>query len=149
MTRHETLPGAPTDHTGCTPANALSAPEIEATILAGGTDILGEVKEGTASPAAFVDITGLEGLSEIQMTEEDGASIGSLVTLARDRKESWHRERLHGPCAVCRVGRHAADQERRHNGRQSVSASALLVLPQSAVQLPEEGRGYLLRGPRD
>ena len=63
--------------------NALSGSDIEATILAGGTDILGEVKEGTASPASLVDITGLEGLSEIEVTEKDGASIGSLVTLAQ------------------------------------------------------------------
>ncbi len=63
--------------------SALSGRDIEATVIAGGTDILGEVKEGTASPAAFVDITGLEGLDEIQITEEEGASIGSLVTLAR------------------------------------------------------------------
>ena len=55
----------------------------EAFVLAGGTDVLGEVKEGTLSPSALVEITGVEGLSEIQLTEEHGVSIGSLVTLAR------------------------------------------------------------------
>lgn len=55
----------------------------EVSVLAGGTDVLGEVKEGTFSPSALVDITGVEGLSEIQLTEDDGCSIGSLVTLAQ------------------------------------------------------------------
>ena len=59
----------------------LSQRAGEAAILAGGTDILGEVKEGTASPAALIDVTGIEGLDSIQFSEK-GASIGSLVTLA-------------------------------------------------------------------
>ena len=63
--------------------DALSGSDIDASILAGGTDILGEVKEGTASPAALVDITGLHGLSGIQISQEDGASIGSLVTISQ------------------------------------------------------------------
>ena len=53
----------------------------EAAILAGGTDILGEIKEGTASPSALIDVTGVKGLDSIQFSEA-GASIGSLVTLA-------------------------------------------------------------------
>ena len=63
--------------------DALGPQAGGAAVLAGGTDILGEVKEGTVSPASLVDITGLEGLSEIHFTEQDGTSIGSLVTLAR------------------------------------------------------------------
>ncbi len=62
--------------------NALVEGSSGTAILAGGTDLLGEVREGTASPASLVDITGLENLNEIQITEGDGASIGSLVTLA-------------------------------------------------------------------
>ena len=45
----------------------LSQRAGEAAILAGGTDILGEVKEGTASPAALIDVTGIEGLDSIQV----------------------------------------------------------------------------------
>ncbi len=63
-------------------SKALSGSDIDASILAGGTDILGEVKEGTATPDALIDITGLEGLSDIQVPENGHASIGSLVTLA-------------------------------------------------------------------
>ena len=59
----------------------LSERAGEAAILAGGTDILGEVKEGTASPAALIDLTGVEDLDTIQLSET-GASVGSLVTLA-------------------------------------------------------------------
>ena len=54
-----------------------------AAVLAGGTDILGEIKEGTISPSALVDISRVEGLNEIQTTGEQGVSIGSLVTLAQ------------------------------------------------------------------
>ena len=61
--------------------HALSGRGAEAAILAGGTDILGEVKEGTASHASLIDITGVEGLDAIEFSE-NGASIGSLVTLA-------------------------------------------------------------------
>ena len=53
----------------------------DAAVFAGGTDILGEIKEGTASPAALVDITGIDGLDSIEQSHE-GTSIGSLVTLA-------------------------------------------------------------------
>ena len=59
----------------------LSQRAGEAAILAGGTDILGEVKEGTASPSALIDVTGVKDLDSIQFSEA-GASIGSLVTLA-------------------------------------------------------------------
>ena len=64
-------------------SNALGNPAGQAAVLAGGTDILGEIKEGTASHSALVDISGVEGLNEIQTTAEQGVSIGSLVTLAQ------------------------------------------------------------------
>ena len=51
------------------------------TIIAGGTDIMGELHEGTASPAALVSIAGVGGLRGIEVSDS-GASIGGLVTLA-------------------------------------------------------------------
>ena len=58
----------------------LSQYGVDAAILAGGTDILGEVKEGTAFHSALVDITAVEGLGEVQLSDK-GGSIGSLTTL--------------------------------------------------------------------
>ena len=60
----------------------LSRRGAEAAVFAGGTDILGEIKEGTAAPAALVDIMGLRGFGEVEVSA-DGASIGSLVTLSQ------------------------------------------------------------------
>ena len=61
--------------------NVLNQRAGEAAILAGGTDILGEIKEGTESPDALIDITSVDGLDSIQLSD-NGALIGSLVTLA-------------------------------------------------------------------
>ena len=61
---------------------ALGQRDGESAILAGGTDVLGEIKEGTTSPDALIDITGVEGLGGISFSDH-GASIGSLVTLAQ------------------------------------------------------------------
>ena len=54
-----------------------------AAIIAGGADLLGEMKEGTAAPSTLVDINRL-GLDEMDVGA-DGASttIGAAVTLAR------------------------------------------------------------------
>lgn len=71
--------------------NALSEGAGGTAVLAGGTDILGEVKEGTASPTSLVDITRLEGLSGIQVADGGGASIGSLATLAQIEADSGIR----------------------------------------------------------
>ena len=61
---------------------ALGRRDGESAILAGGTDVLGEIKEGTTSPDALIDITGVEGLGGISFSDH-GVSIGSLVTLAQ------------------------------------------------------------------
>ncbi len=52
-----------------------------AAILAGGTDIINEIKEGMAKPAALIDIKGLSSLQKIQF--KDGRlTIGALVTFS-------------------------------------------------------------------
>ena len=53
-------------------------------IVAGGTDIMGEMQEGTVSPDTLVSIDGVrgpDGMDGIEVSD-DGASIGSLATLA-------------------------------------------------------------------
>ena len=53
----------------------------KASIFAGGTDILGEMKQGTRDPACLVDISRLKGLRVIEATSGETA-LGSLVTLS-------------------------------------------------------------------
>ena len=50
-------------------------------IIAGGTDIMGEMQEGTISPSALVSIAGVGDLRGIEVSDS-GASIGGLATLA-------------------------------------------------------------------
>ena len=51
-------------------------------IIAGGTDILGEIKEGILEVRTLVSLEGLPGLSGIE-SGPDGLDIGALVTLAQ------------------------------------------------------------------
>ena len=53
-----------------------------AAAIAGGADLLGEMKEGIAAPATLVDISKL-GLDEMSVGADGAASIGGMVTLAR------------------------------------------------------------------
>lgn len=62
-------------------------------LLGGGTDILGELKEGTQKPTMLVNLKGIGGLGTITKTDR-GLEIGSLVTLTdvaenADVKKMW------------------------------------------------------------
>ncbi len=64
--------------------HAISLLESEPSLakpLAGGTDLLGEMKEGIAAPAMLVNLASLKGLSGIAQTGR-GLSIGAMTTLA-------------------------------------------------------------------
>ena len=54
----------------------------DARFISGGTDILGEIKEGTLEVNTLVSLAGLSDTSEIEKTA-DGLEIGALVTLSR------------------------------------------------------------------
>ena len=69
-------------HTPATLSDAHSALLAgDAAIVAGGTDILGEMKEGIISPSALVSVGDLPELGGIEVSAS-GASIGGGVTLA-------------------------------------------------------------------
>ena len=70
---------------------ALNQRASQVAVLAGGTDILGEVKESIISPDALVDITGVEGIDSIRFSQS-GVSIGSLVTLAEIEESDTVRQ---------------------------------------------------------
>ena len=50
-------------------------------VIAGGTDLLGEIKEGVVTPAALVSLAAVEGLRGVTATPE-GLRVGALTTLA-------------------------------------------------------------------
>jgi carbon-monoxide dehydrogenase medium subunit len=57
----------------------LLTKNIKTAILAGGTDLVGEIKEGIAAPDLVVDIKGLNELKEISF-QDNSLWIGSLAT---------------------------------------------------------------------
>ncbi len=61
---------------------ALELARGGATVMAGGTDLLGLMKDGIASPERIVDIRGLEPLRGWTRAKGKGLRIGALVTLA-------------------------------------------------------------------
>ena len=66
------------------PEHAISLLKAESSFarpLAGGTDLLGEIKEGTAAPAMLVNLASLESLYGIAHTE-GGLSVGAMTKLA-------------------------------------------------------------------
>jgi xanthine dehydrogenase YagS FAD-binding subunit len=54
-----------------------------AMVLAGGQDLLGELKDHLATPERVIDLKRLPGLSAIRQTNDGDHAIGALVTLAQ------------------------------------------------------------------
>lgn len=50
-------------------------------LMAGGTDLLDEIKQGVKNPGVVVDLSGLTSLSGIQK-DQDGLKIGALTTIS-------------------------------------------------------------------
>lgn len=59
----------------------------DAKILAGGIDLLGELKEGIIVPKQVVNIKGIKGLRYIRFSEKEGLRLGALATL---EEIEWH-----------------------------------------------------------
>ena len=71
----------------------LAARDGEASIFAGGTDILGEIKQGTSLPSSIVNIGHIEGLTDIEERVGETA-FGSMVTLSRITRDSGTNARF-------------------------------------------------------
>ena len=59
----------------------LASSDGRAALLAGGTDLLAEMKEGVRKPEVVVDLSTISGLSNIRK-EQDGLRVGALTTVA-------------------------------------------------------------------
>jgi len=64
-------------------AVALLAREPSARAIAGGTDLVPNLRDGLGAPAALVDLTAIAGLDAIEVAADGNATIGAAVTLAR------------------------------------------------------------------
>lgn len=63
-------------------SDALELARAGATVMAGGTDLLGLMKDGIAAPERIVDIRAVEPLQGWSRTKGKGLRIGALMTLA-------------------------------------------------------------------
>ncbi len=63
-------------------ASALLTSDAGAFLIAGGIDLLGEMKSGTIRPGTLINLKALRNLSYIKFNDQDGLRIGALTTLA-------------------------------------------------------------------
>ena len=70
----------------------LAADGEAAAIIAGGTDLLGEIKQGTARPSKLVVLNSIDGLKGIWIHER-GLLIGAMTTIAEIAEHEYVRSR--------------------------------------------------------
>jgi carbon-monoxide dehydrogenase medium subunit len=74
-------------------ALALLEESKDARVLAGGTDLIGWIRDGLAEPDALVDIKGIDGLDKIE-NKNGVVRVGPLVTFNELRESGVIRTRL-------------------------------------------------------
>ena len=66
----------------------------KAHLLAGGTDVVGKLKERELAPEILVDVKGIPGLSGIEYHPGEGVKIGPLTTIREIETSALIREHL-------------------------------------------------------
>jgi carbon-monoxide dehydrogenase medium subunit len=78
-----------------------------ARIVAGGTDVLPDIRKGKLSPRCLVDVTRIPGLDRIEVTDTH-VVVGAAVTFAQIKAHPFLNEQVHAlPDAARSVGAHA------------------------------------------
>ncbi len=67
-----------------------------ASLLAGGTDLLVEIKEGIRAPEIVIDAKHIPGLRELSVSTTEGLRFGALVTVREIEMSAPVREHFHG-----------------------------------------------------
>lgn len=67
----------------------------EARVIAGGTDVLPDLRKGKIAPRTLVDITRISALQQIQV-EDDWVIVGAAVTFAKLRQDPFLRQHVQG-----------------------------------------------------
>lgn len=65
----------------------------KATTIAGGTDLLRDIRQGKTQPELVISLARLEALSGVQATEDGGLTVGPLTTMAELAASAVVRER--------------------------------------------------------
>lgn len=63
-------------------ADLLGTKRDNAKLLAGGTDLLGEMKDYITTPARLISLRAVPGLNKIEFDAKKGTKVGALVTLS-------------------------------------------------------------------
>jgi hypothetical protein len=116
-----------------------------AIVVSGGSEILQLMKDHVVMPDYVVNLKTIPGLNTIK-EERGGFRIGGLTTLADIEEHPGIREKLLILPTPPAMGS-AADSQRRHPWRQSLTA-VLLVFSLIEFHLPAQGRTTLLLGHR-
>jgi carbon-monoxide dehydrogenase medium subunit len=77
----------------------LAAHRGAARIVAGGTDLLVDLRESEATPSCLVDVTRIPALNEI-VVGETFVTVGAAVTFAEIRRHPWLRKNVHALAAA-------------------------------------------------
>ena len=118
-------------------------------LVAGGTDLLPNMKRRQQVPATLVGLAADRG-AETRSRTGMGLTIGAGVTLTACVDDPRVRGSLRGPVAGGRAGRDAASAQHGHDRRQPLPRHALQLLrPELRVAqgdrlLHEEGRRHVL-----
>ncbi len=72
-----------------------------ARIIAGGTDLLPDIRKGKTQPCCLVDISRIPGLDQIRV-EEAFVEVGAAVTFATLHRSSFINERVHALAEAAR-----------------------------------------------
>ena len=71
----------------------LSDEPGEVSVIAGGTDLITEMKDRIASPGRIVNLKSISGLDSVRYEEGRGLTIGALATLAKIDEDATIREK--------------------------------------------------------
>ena len=93
-------------------AAALLAAEPLARIIAGGTDLLPNVRRGLERPAVLVDLSGLEAFAAIEAAPDGSLMLGAGLTLATIATDAWIAQHIpalrEAACAAAGPGHRTA-----------------------------------------
>jgi carbon-monoxide dehydrogenase medium subunit len=88
----------------------LAAHKGKAQVIAGGTDVLPDIREGRATPSCLVDVTRIPVLHEIEVADEFVA-VGAAVAFAVIREHPFLRQHVHALVDAARSVGAAAIQD--------------------------------------
>ena len=85
----------------------------EAVVIAGGTDLVTEMKDRIAAPDRVVNLKSIPGLDALRFDPKEGLRVGALVTLSRLDEDAVVREKYR---ALAEGAAAAASPQIRHQG---------------------------------